>query len=236
MNVMKKCNAVLIGFILLVFTISAGYGQSPSPKLLNPTNHTLVIVDIESQMVFAVKSITTEELRNNTGIVAGAAKIFNVPTVVTTAAEKSFAGPVIPEVEEFFPKATSGYIDRTNMNSWEDVNAHKAIVAKGKKKIVFAGLWTEVCIVDAALSAIEEGYDVYFIADDCGGVTKEAHDRAVQRMIQAGAQPLSSIQYVLELQRDWARTSTYKAVTDLIKRYGGVYGIGIQYAQEVIKH
>lgn len=233
---MKKRNLLMGVLLVLAFASSNCYAQKPSSKLLNPTNHTLVIIDIESQMTFAVKSITTEELRNNTGIVAGAAKIFNVPTVVTTAAEKTFAGPVIPEVEEFFPKATSGYIDRTNMNSWEDVNAHRAIVGKGNKKIVFAGLWTEVCIVDAALSAIDEGYDVYFIADDCGGVTKEAHDRAVQRMIQAGAQPLSSIQYILELQRDWARTSTYKAVTDLIKRYGGVYGIGIQYAHEVIKH
>jgi nicotinamidase-related amidase len=233
---MKKCNAALICLVILTFSAAISYAQNPSPKLLNPTNHTLVMIDVQSQMVFATKSITTEELRNNTGIVAGTAKIFKVPTVVTTAAEKSFSGPVIPELEEFFPKATSGYIDRTNMNAWEDANTYKAIVAKGKKKIVFAGLWTEVCIVDPVLSAMEEGFDVYFIADDCGGVSKEAHDRAVQRMIQAGAQPLSSIQYLLELQRDWARTSTYKAVTDLIKKYGGAYGVGTQYAHEVIKH
>ncbi|HZH66856.1 MAG TPA: hydrolase [Flavisolibacter sp.] len=232
---MKKCNSVLIVLFILTFIATTSYAQIPSPKLLTPTNHTLVMIDLQSQMTFATKSISTEELRSNTGIVAGTAKIFNVPTVITTAAEKSFSGPVLPELEEFFPKATSGYIDRTNMNAWEDAKAHKAIVDKGKKKLVFAGLWTEVCIVDPVLSAMEDGYDVYFIADDCGGVSKEAHDRAVQRMIQAGAQPLSSIQYILELQRDWARKSTYKGVTDLIKKYGGVYGIGIQYAREVIQ-
>jgi len=229
---MKKCFLI---FAAVSFCL-AGYSQNSSEKLLTPNNHCLVLIDIESQMVFAARSINTEELRDNTGIVAGTAKIFNVPTIVTTAAEKAFSGPVIPELEEFFPKATNNYIDRTNMNCWEDINAHKAIVSKGKKKIVFAGLWTEVCIVDPVLSAIAEGYDVYFIADDCGGISKESHERAVQRMIQAGAQPLSSMQYLLELQRDWARQSTYQAVTDLIKKYGGVYGIGVQYSREVIKH
>jgi len=229
---MKKSFSIFVA----VFLLSSAYSQNSSEKLLTPNNHTLVLIDIESQMVFAAKSVSTEEFRDNTGIVAGTAKIFNVPTIVTTAAEKSFSGPVIPELEEFFPKSSSNYIDRTNMNCWEDINAHKAIVSKGKKKIVFAGLWTEVCIVDPVLSAIAEGYDVYFIADDCGGISKESHERAVQRMIQAGAQPLSSMQYLLELQRDWARQSTYQAVTDLIKKYGGVYGIGVQYSREVIKH
>ena len=151
-------------------------------------------------------------------------------------AEKVFSGPVFPEVQEFYPQATSNYIDRTSMNTWEDVNAHKAIVDKGQKKIVLAGLWTSVCIVGPALSAISEGYEVYFISDACGDVTKEAHDMAIQRMIQAGAKPMTSIQYLLELQRDWARGTTYKPVTDLVKKYGGAYGIGILYAHEMLKH
>jgi nicotinamidase-related amidase len=176
------------------------------------------------------------ELRNNTAIVAGASKIFNVPTVVTTVAEKSFSGPVFPEVSEFYPQATTKYIDRTTMNTWEDVNAHKAIVDKGKKKIVLAGLWTSVCIVGPALSAISEGYDVYVITDASGDVSKEAHDQAIARMVQAGAHPMTSIQYLLELQRDWARSETYVPVTNLVKKYGGAYGIGIQYAHEMLKH
>lgn len=225
-----------LGLCLIIFSYGISVAQKPSDKLLSPQNHTLVLIDLQSQMIFAVESINIEEYRSSTAIVAGTAKIFNVPTIVTTAAAKSFSGPVIPEVEQFFPKATSNYIDRTTMNTWEDANAHKAILATNRKKIVFGGLWTEVCIVDAVLSAKDEGFDVYFIADICGGVSKEAHERAIQRMIMAGAQPLTAVQYILELQRDWARTETYKAVTDLIKKYGGTYGVGIQYAHEMLKH
>lgn len=212
------------------------FAQKPSPELLTPDNHALVMIDNEGQMAFATSSIDIGSLRSNTAIVAGASKIFNVATVITTVAEKSFSGPVFPEVLEFYPQATSGYVDRTTMNTWEDVNAYKAITAKGKKKIVFAGLWTSVCIVGPALSAKSEGYDVYVITDACGDVSKEAHERAIERMIQFGVKPMTSIQYLLELQRDWARQATYKPVNDLVKKYGGAYGVGIQYAQEMVKH
>lgn len=227
-------NLVLTAAVLL--TSLTAFAQKPSPALLSPTNHTLVLIDNESQMAFATQSIAIDQLRNNTALVAGASKIFSVPTVVTTVAEKSFSGPVFREVEEFYPQATSNYIDRTTMNTWEDVNAYKAITGKGKKRIVFAGLWTSVCIVGPTLSAISEGYEVYVITDACGDVSKEAHDMAIQRMIAAGAKPMTSLQYLLELQRDWARQETYKAVTDLVKKYGGAYGVGVQYAHEMLKH
>lgn len=221
--------------LVLGFSALTGFAQKPSPNLLNPTNHTLVLIDYEGQMAFATKSIDPIELRNNAGLVAGAAKIFNVPTVVTTVAEKSFSGPVFPEIIEAYPNA-SQYIDRTTMNTWEDVNAYKAITGKGKKKIVLGGLWTSVCIVGPALSALSEGYEVYVITDASGDVSKEAHEQAVTRMVQAGAKPITSMQYLLELQRDWARGETYKAVTDLAVKYGGAYGIGIQYSREMLKH
>lgn len=210
--------------------------MKPSSNLLSPDNHALVLIDFEGQMTFATKSISTTELRTNTAIVAGASKIFNVPTVVTTVAEASFSGPVFPEIEEFYPQATSGYIDRTSMNTWEDEAAYKAITGKGKQKLVMAGLWTGVCIVGPALSAIEEGYTVYVITDACGDVSTEAHERAVQRMVHAGVIPMTSIQYLLELQRDWARQETYVAVTDLVKKYGGAYGTGIHYAHHMLHH
>lgn len=222
-------------FIALT-TAVAVYAQKPSPELLTPTNHTLVLIDHESQMAFPVANIGVEVLRNNVALVAGGSKIFKVQTIVTTVAEKSFSGPVFPEVEEFYPKATSNYIDRTTMNAWEDANAYKAIIAKGKKKIVIAGLWTSVCIVGPVLSAIADGYEVYVITDACGDVSKEAHEMAISRMILSGTKMMTSTQYVLELQRDWARAETYKAVTDLFVKYGGAYGIGIQYSREVIKH
>lgn len=229
---MKKITKTIFALLLSLIV----YAQKPSPELLNPANHALVLIDNEGQMAFASQSIPIDQLRNNTAIVAGASKIFNVATIVTTVAERSFSGPVFPEVEEFYPQATSGYIDRTTMNTWEDVNAYKAITGKAKKKIVFAGLWTSVCIVGPALSAKAEGYDVYIITDACGDVSKEAHERSIERMIQAGIKPMTSIQYLLELQRDWARQETYKAVNDLIKKYGGAYGIGVQYAQGMLKH
>ncbi len=229
---MKK----LIVTSVLFLTSLIGFSQKPSPQLLHPKNHSLVLVDHESQMAFPVTSISIDQLRNNVALVAGASKIFKVPTVVTTVAEESFSGPVFPEVQEFYPKATSNYIDRTTMNFWEDVNAYKAVTSKGSKTLVIAGLWTSVCIVGPVLSAINDGYTVYFITDACGDVSKEAHDQAVTRMVQAGARPVTSLQYLLELQRDWARGETYKAVTDLVVKYGGSYGIGIQYSRAVIKH
>ena len=221
--------------LVVGFTALTGFAQKPSPNLLNPTNHTLVLIDHEGQLAFATKSIDAIELRNNVGLIAGASKIFKVPTVVTTVAEKSFSGPVFPEILEAFPN-TAQYIDRTTMNTWEDVNAHKAITGKNKKKLVFAGLWTSVCIVGPALSALTDGYEVYVVTDASGDVSKEAHDQAVTRMVQAGAKPITSLQYLLELQRDWARGETYQAVTDLAVKYGGAYGVGIQYAREMVKH
>lgn len=221
-------------FLFLLITGNHVAAQKPSAELLTPTNHSLVVIDMQSQMVFPLKSSAINEFRDNAAIVAGASKIFNVPTVVTTVASKSFSGPVFPEVAQFYP--AGGYIERTTMNTWEDVNAHKAIAGKGQKRIVLAGLWTSVCIVGPALSAISEGYEVFFISDACGDVSKEAHDMAILRMTQAGAKPMTSIQYLLELQRDWSRSKTYKAVTELVEKYGGAYGIGIQYAKDMLPH
>lgn len=210
--------------------------MKPSPDLLSPENHALVLIDFEGQMAFATKSIAISELRTNVAIVSGASKIFNVPTIVTTVAEESFSGPVFPEIEEFYPMATSGYVDRTSMNTWEDEAAYKAITGTKKQKLVLAGLWTGVCIVGPALSAISEGYDVFVITDACGDVSTEAHERAVQRMVHAGVKPVTSVQYLLELQRDWARQDTYVAVTNLMKKYGAAYGLGIHYAHNMLKH
>ena len=220
--------------LFFAITLSA-FAQNPSPELLTPTNHSLLLIDHEGQMAFAVNGIDPVQLRNNVGLVAGASKIFNVPTVVTTVAEESFSGPVFPEIIEFFPNHNE-YIDRTTMNTWEDVNAHKAITGKNKKKIVMAGLWTSVCIVGPAMSALTDGYEVYIITDASGDISQEAHDMAVQRMIQAGAKPITSMQYLLELQRDWARSETYEAVNQLAMRFGGGYGLGIQYARKMLKH
>jgi nicotinamidase-related amidase len=202
---------------------------TPGPQLLSPQDHTLILIDFQSQMAFATNSIDPVALRNNAALVAGAAAGFGVSTILTTVAEKSFSGPMFSEITDPFPGLL--LLDRTSMNTWEDAGVIAQVNAVGKDRIVLAGLWTSVCIVGPALSALAQGYEVYFIADACGDVSPEAHNRAVERMIQAGARPMTSMQYVLELQRDWARTETYAMTTDLARKFGGGYGLGITYAR-----
>jgi nicotinamidase-related amidase len=202
---------------------------TPGKTLLSPTNHILVMIDFQSQMAFATKSIDATSLRNNAALISKAAKVFKVPTVLTTVAAKSFSGPMFKEISDVFPDHKM--FDRTSMNTWEDEAVIKEINRIGKERIAFAGLWTSVCIVGPALSALDQGFEVYVITDACGDVTTEAHERAMQRMIQAGVRPMTSLQYLLELQRDWARTETYEATTTVAKENGGAYGLGITYAK-----
>lgn len=203
----------------------------PGKTLLTPTDHTLILIDHQSQMAFATKSIDAVQLRNNAALVAASAAGFEVATIVTSVAEKTFSGPVFDEIKAAFPKTE--IIDRTTMNTWEDGRITERVNKIGKSKIVFAGLWTSVCIVGPALSALDQGFEVYVIADACGDVSDEAHERAMERMIQAGARPMTSLQYLLELQRDWARGATYDLTTGIAKKHGGGYGLGIIYAKSM---
>ncbi|WP_447741092.1 hydrolase [Variovorax boronicumulans] len=198
-------------------------------KLLTPTDHTLVMIDFQSQMAFATHSIDAVNLRNNAALVAQAAAGFKVSTILTTVAEKSFSGPMFSEITDAFPGQKM--LDRTSMNTWEDAAVIERVNAIGKPRIVLAGLWTSVCIVGPALSALDQGFEVYVIADACGDVSAEAHNRAMERMVQAGAQPMTSLQYLLELQRDWARGDTYELTTGIAKKVGGAYGLGVTYAK-----
>ncbi|VWX53579.1 hypothetical protein NOVOSPHI9U_50217 [Novosphingobium sp. 9U] len=124
-------------------------------------------------------------------------------------------------------------LDRTSMNTWEDVGVIEEVNRIGQERLVFAGLWTSVCIVGPVLSAIEQGFEAYVITDASGDISTEAHERAVERMIQAGARPMTSLQYLLELQRDWARTETYDMTTGIARKVGGGYGLGITYAKQM---
>jgi nicotinamidase-related amidase len=204
---------------------------TPGKTLLNADDHILIMIDFQSQMSFATKSIDAVNLRNNAALISHAAAGFGVSTILTTVAEKSFSGPMFSEITDAFPG--QAMLDRTSMNTWEDAGVIAEINRIGKPRIVLAGLWTGVCIVGPALSAIEQGFEVYVIADACGDVSTEAHERAMERMIQAGARPMTSLQYLLELQRDWARTGTYEMTTGIAKKFGGSYGLGIIYAKSM---
>lgn len=202
---------------------------TPGKLLLTPGDHALVMIDFQSQMAFATKSIDAVTLRNNAALVAHAAQGFGASAILTTVAEKSFSGPMFEEIAAAFPEQRM--LDRTSMNAWEDAAVIAEVNRIGKPRIVLAGLWTSVCIVGPALSALDQGFEVYVIADTCGDVSEEAHERAMERMVQAGARPMTALQYLLELQRDWARSDTYELTTGIARRFGGAYGLGIIYAK-----
>jgi nicotinamidase-related amidase len=204
---------------------------TPGSLLISPKDHTLIMIDFQSQMSFATKSIDAVNLRNNAALVAHAAAGFGVSTILTTVAEKTFSGPMFTEITEAFPG--QALLDRTSMNTWEDAAVIKEINRIGKKRLVMCGLWTSVCIVGPSLSALDQGFEVYVIADACGDISTEAHDRAIDRMVQAGVKPMTSLQYLLELQRDWARTETYEMTTGIAKKFGGAYGLGLVYAKSM---
>lgn len=206
--------------------------NKPSLELLTPNNFTLALIDHQPQMFFGVQSTDREMLINNVVGLAKAAKIFKVPTVLTTVAAKSFSGPLIPQIQAVFPDQKP--IDRSTMNSWEDKNFVAAIEKTKRKKIVMAALWTEVCLAFPALSALQAGYEVYAVVDASGASSKEAHKAAIKRMTQAGVIPLTWLQVLCELQRDWARKETYAAVTELIKEHAGAYGSGIFYVESMM--
>ena len=203
----------------------------PGKLLLSPSDHTLILIDHQPQMAFATRSIDPILLRNNAALLARAAREFSVSTILTTVAEKSFSGPIFPEIRLVFPD--SEIIDRTTMNTWEDPRIRDRVNAIGKSRIVIAGLWTSVCIVGPALSAIDQQFEVYVIADACGDISGEAHSHAMERMIQAGVRPMTSLQYLLELQRDWARTETYSQTVATSIAHGGGYGLGLIYAKSM---
>ncbi|MEP8643633.1 hydrolase [Enterobacter kobei] len=202
-------------------------------EVLTPANCQIIFIDHQPQMAFGVQSIDRQVLKNNTVALAKAAKVFNIPTIITTVETESFSGNTYPELLDVFPG--QDILERTSMNSWDDQKVRDALKANGKKKVVVAGLWTEVCNNSFALCAMLEGdYEIYMVADASGGTSKEAHDFAMQRMIQVGVIPVTWQQVMLEWQRDWARKETYTAVMDIVREHSGAYGMGVDYAYTMV--
>lgn len=203
-----------------------------SLELLNPTNCTLILIDHQPQMFFGTQSTDRQTIVNNVVGLAKTAKLFKVPTILTTVAANTFSGPLIPQLQAVFPEQKP--IDRTNMNAWEDKNFLAAVKNTKRKKLVIAALWTEVCLAFPAISALQAGYEVYGVMDASGGTTKEAHAMSIQRMVHSGVAPVTWLQFLCELQRDWSRQETYQQVLDIAKEHAGAYGIGVFYAQSMI--
>ena len=203
-------------------------------QLLEKDNSALIFIDHQPQMAFGVANIDRQQLKNNVVGLAKAGKIFNVPTLFTSVETESFSGYIWPELLAVHPEITP--IERTSMNSWEDAAFVKAVEATGRKKLVISALWTEVCLTFPALMALEAGYEVYVVTDTSGGTSVDAHERSIDRMVQAGAVPVTWQQVLLEYQRDWARKDTYDAVMALVREHSGAYGMGVDYAYTMEPH
>jgi nicotinamidase-related amidase len=200
--------------------------------LLTPDNCAVAFIDHQPQMLFGTSNFDRQSIINNTVALAKAARIFDVPVVLTTVETKSFSGNMWPQLKAVFPGQEP--IERSSMNSWDDPKFVNAIAKTGKKKIVLAGLWTETCIALPTIQAIHDGYEIYVAEDCCGDVSQLNHDNAMRRMIQAGAKPVTALSTLLEWQRDWAQRDTYDAVMDLVKNHFGAYGIGVEYAYTMV--
>jgi nicotinamidase-related amidase len=197
-------------------------------EMLTPQNSAVALVDYQPAMYQGIQSHDRNVTLHNVQILAKAARLFGVPIILSTIAKDSFAGPFMPEVTALFP--TLNVIDRTSINAWLDASFRKAIQATARKKIVVAGLWTEACVLFPTLDLLKEGFEVYVPADACGDVSPEAHDRAMDRLVQAGAVPTTSLQYVFELQQDWARSATYDGVMEILTAHSP-YGIQVRFSK-----
>jgi len=182
--------------------------------LITPQNAALLLIDYQPAQVASVRSIDHDLLVKNAVSTVRTIKAFGVPVVHSTVNVAAGQGPTIPElatlVEDDKP------LDRTTVNSWEDTEFVAAVRAAGRRKLIVCALWTEVCMAFAALDALREGYEVYPVVDAIGGTSAEAHRAGLQRVIQAGGQPVSWVSLACELQRDWARQDTVADVVEIV--------------------
>ena len=209
-----------------------GRAKRSEKGLLTPDNCVVAIIDLQPQMLFGVANFDRQAIINNNVALLKAAKVFDVPVVLSTVETKSFSGNIWPQIQAVFPNQTP--IERTSMNSWDDKNFVAAIEKSGKKKIVLAGLWTETCVALPTVQAIHDNYEVYVVEDCCGDVSQLSHDNAMKRVVQAGAKPVTALSVMLEWQRDWAERDTYDAVMDIVKTHFGAYGVGVEYAYTMV--
>jgi len=203
-------------------------------KLYTAEDSAIAFIDFQPQMLFGVANADRATLINNVTLLARVAKEFKVPTVLSSVETESFSGYVWPQLLDIFPGQP--VIERSSMNSWDSQEFRKAIEATGRKNIILAGLWTEVCVTWPTIEMLGAGYNVYVVEDCCGGTSVAAHEAALSRMVQAGAIRLTTIPALLEWQRDWARKDHYNNLMGLIKGQGGAYGVGVEYAYTMVHH
>jgi nicotinamidase-related amidase len=211
---------------------NSGRAKRSEKGLLTPDNCVVAVIDLQPQMLFGVANFDRQMIINNNVALLKAAKVFEIPVVLSTVETKSFSGNMWPQIQAVFPNQTA--IERTSMNSWDDKNFVAAIEKSGKKKIILSGLWTETCVALPTVQAIHDKYEVYVVEDCCGDVNQLSHDNAMKRVIQAGAKPVTALSVMLEWQRDWAERDSYDAIMDIVKSHFGAYGVGVEYAYTMV--
>jgi len=199
--------------------------------LLTPDNCALILIDHQPYQFASLRSHDSQTVVNNVVGLAKAAKLFNVPTLLTTVLEER-GGLLLKQLQDVFPDQKP--INRTFINTWEDENVQAWVKKTGKKKIIIAALWTEICLAFPAIQAAGEGYEVYAVTDASGGTSIEAHEVAIQRMVQAGVIPVTWRAVVGELQRDWARLDTAISLSEIIVSHMGNAGTSFLWEMQLL--
>jgi nicotinamidase-related amidase len=206
--------------------------NSTDKGLLTAENCAVIFIDHQPQLFFGVASIDRQDLLNNLLILAKAARIFRVPVIITAIASASFNGNITPQLLDVFPEHTP--LERTSMNAWDCAEMLSAVRQSGRKNLIIAALWSEVCLVMPALQALNDGYSVYAVIDASGGTSTVAHDAAIRRIEQAGAVSLTALQVLLEFQRDWACREHFDEVMAVVREHCGAFGQGVEYAATMV--
>ncbi len=199
--------------------------------LVTPEESILVLIDHQPYQFANLHSHEPTLIVNNVVGLAKAAKVFKVPTILTTVIEER-GGYIIKQLQDVFPEQKP--IDRTFINTWEDPKVVDIVKKSGRKKLILAALWTEVCLAMPAIQAAGEGWDVYAVTDASGGVSIEAHEMAIHRMIAAGITPITWTALAAEWQRDWAREETAKGLSGMILEHGGASGVALAWELQLL--
>lgn len=199
--------------------------------LLTPENCALILIDHQPFQFTGLNSHDPQSIVNNVVGLAKCAKIWEIPTLLTVVLESS-GGKIIQQLQDVFPEQQP--LDRTWVNTWQDPNVIAWVEETGRKKIIMAGLWTEICLAMSTIQALGEGYEVYIVTDASGGVSLEAHEMGVRRMVQAGAVPITWLVLGAELQRDWARAETMPAFGGVFVEHLGAVGAGLMWEQQLL--
>lgn len=206
--------------------------QTGLPGLLRPEDSVLVLIDHQPYQFANLHSHEPTMIVNNVVGLAKGAKVFGVPTILTTVIEER-GGNLIKGLQDVFPDQKP--INRTFINTWQDPNVTDLVKKSGRKQLILAALWTEICLAMPTIQALGEGYDVFIVTDASGGVSAEAHDMAVRRLVQAGAVPITWMAVISEWQRDWARVESAAALSSVVLEHGGASGVALAWELQLLQ-